>query len=208
MKNSNYAVGLVYMGLCAVAIAASRPAPDFDPSTIHYPVDPLPAEAPSPDPAPAPSNAAEWFSQIKPYCNTVEVETALAGHPPAPETTQGIGYKAACLALGGKIDRARETIESLAGDARWQAAGVVFEVAHPVADAGDDRSAGPIMALVADFWPTHYMALYHAGMSEFALGDQPAAIRHLTAFLHQYQAEDGWKSSARGALAKMGIEAP
>jgi hypothetical protein len=36
---------------------------------------------------------------------------------------------------------------------RARAANIVFEVGHPVADAGDDRSAGPLMELVVDYVP-------------------------------------------------------
>ena len=50
---------------------------------------------------------------------------------------------------------------------RAGAANVLFEVAHPVADAGDDRASGPMMELVLEYWPNNYMALYHAGMSEY-----------------------------------------
>ena len=55
----------------------------------------------------------------------------------------------------------------------------MFEIGHPVADAGDDKSAGPIMELVVEFCPNHYMALYHAGASEFALGQGELARQHL-----------------------------
>ena len=80
----------------------------------------------------------------------------------------------------------------------------MFNVAHPVADAGDDRSAGPIMAMVVDFWPNHHMALYHAGMSELALGESAKARTHLQAFLQFYGSEDGWRSSAKAALERLG----
>lgn len=42
-----------------------------------------------------------------------------------------------------------------------KAAGIVFRIGHPVADAGDDESAGPIMNLVVKYQPWNYMALYH-----------------------------------------------
>lgn len=201
MRNSSYAVGLAYMALCAAAVAMSRPAAEFDPSTVHYPVAPLPAEAPIDD-------AVAWFAAIKPFCNTVEVETALTQRQAPPPGFQGAGYHAACLALGGKIERARGVLAELSRDDQWRAAGIVFDVAHPVADAGDDRSAGPIMALVVDFWPNHHMALYHAGASEYALGDIDAARRHLATFVSLYQVEDGWRGNARKILAEIGGAAP
>jgi hypothetical protein len=105
--------------------------------------------------------------------------------------------------LAGKIERARWVIDELPVEHRPTAANIVFSVAHPVADAGDDRSAGPIMELVVDYIPDHYMALYHAGMSEYALGQHALARKHLEAFLTYYQQNDGWTGQARAALARM-----
>ena len=191
-----YLAGFAYLSLCAYAISESTRRPELggeEPRSAHGPVV---AELP-------PGGASGWFASIKPFCNTVEAETALRQRP-APSGRDGTGYHAACLALAGKIDEARGLLAGLRGDDRWRAAGIVFEVAHPVADAGDDRSAGPIMALVTEFWPNHYMALYHAGASEAALGDLGAARRHLEAFLRNYQAEDGWRSSAVATLERIG----
>ena len=132
-----------------------------------------PELAGTPDPRPIPVNsvdgAAGWFQRMKPFCNTVEVEIALR-NTPAPAGADGAAYAAACLALAGRIDDARAAIAALPVSDRAGAAGVVFDVAHPIADAGDDRSAGPIMGLVVEFWPNHYMALYHAGMASYGLG--------------------------------------
>ena len=62
--------------------------------------------------------AGEWFAQVKPFCNAVEVEVRQQ-QLPAPATVEGAGYSAACYALAGKIDRAREVIDRLgAGDRR------------------------------------------------------------------------------------------
>ncbi|MGE0442623.1 MAG: hypothetical protein AB7L66_07980 [Gemmatimonadales bacterium] len=193
MRLTPYLLGAAYIGLCGLAIARSRPAP----ATAFHPEPARFAEVPAAD------DAGAWFAAVKPYCNALEVETALQQRRP-PAGMAGTAHEAACLALAGKIEPARALIGGLPAGERWRAAGVVFEIAHPVADAGDDRSAGPIMAMVADFWPNHYMALYHAGMSEFALGDRAAARRHLEAFMENYQAEDGWRSSARGALEQLG----
>ena len=147
-------------------------------------------------------STGQWFAAIKPYCNAVEVELAQRQHP-APSTPDGQGFSAACYALGGKIDLARATLDRLPTAERAQAAAIVFGVAHPVADAGDDRSAGPIMELVVDYIPNHYMALYHAGMSEYAL-QQPALARtHLKAFLSYYHEIDGWTQNARDVLARL-----
>ena len=145
---------------------------------------------------------AEWFQAIRPFCNAVEVETRHRWMPP-PETADGDAFSAACYALAGRVDRAREIVLRQPDADRWRTVGVVFDVAHPVADAGDDLSAGPIMELVVEFWPNHYMALYHAGMSRYALGQPDRARVHLTAFLEQYHQDDGWRRSAHRVLSEI-----
>lgn len=147
----------------------------------------------------AASEAAAWFLEMKPYCNAVEVETRHRWMPP-PAGLRGSAYSAACFALAGRTDRAREIIETLDGGDRWKAAGVVFDVGHPVADAGDDLSAGPIMELVVEFWPNHYMALYHAGAARFELGELARARAYLERFLEEYERDDGWRTEARRML--------
>ena len=79
----------------------------------------------------------------------------------------------------------------------------MFDLAHPVADAGDDVAAAPIMNLVLESWPNHYQALYHAGMSDFALGNRDRARTHLTEFLRLYTQDDGFRRNAKQALAKL-----
>ncbi len=81
---------------------------------------------------------------------------------------------------------------------------VVFGVAHPVADAGDNEAAEPIMALVVEFWPNHYMPLYHAGAARFETGDYQAAVGYLSRFLDNYEPDDGWRKSAISMLEDMG----
>lgn len=147
-------------------------------------------------------SAGAWFARIKPFCNAVEVEVQQQRFP-APPRTDGAGYAAACYALAGKIDKARLTIDALSVEERFRAAGIVFAVGHPVADAGDDASAGPIMRLVVEYQPDNFMALYHAGVSEFMLGQLDYARVHLQRFLELYEPEDGWKSNARDVLSRM-----
>lgn len=202
MNKLAFTLGIAYVALCAFAIERSRAvaaeSPPFESAT---PSPLVPSEfIPSAQP---PVGAAGWFASVKPFCNTVEVETVLERQRP-PAGVEGAGYAAACWALAGKLDRARRVIRSVPSDERHQAAGIVFEVTHPVADAGDDRSAGPIMALVVEFWPNHAMALYHAGMSAYALGEASAARRYLDAFLVHYEGNDGWRSSATAALERLG----
>ncbi len=191
MTRGLHLTGWAYVAACGLALAAwawrgARPPP------------PGPAVTTGPY-----GTAEQWFAAMKPYCNAVEVEVRQQQSPP-PATWVGAGYSAACYALAGKIDRARTIIDRVATRQRWQAAGIVFDVGHPVADAGDDRSAGPIMELVLEFWPNNYMALYHAGMSEYALGQYPLARTHLHTFLELYTNNDGWRQNARATLDRLG----
>jgi hypothetical protein len=171
------------------------------------PVEYMPVVEPTPlvEPAWAPDDAVGWFAQVRQYCNPVEVETRMRFEPP-PATPAGAMHEAACFALAGRIDRAREIIEGLEPDLRMPAAGVVFEAGHPAADAGDDVAAGPLMELVVDFWPNHYMALYHAGAARYDLGQYDAAKKYLEAFLVEYATEDGWRTSALGMLEHIAAE--
>ena len=187
-------IGWGYVALCVGLILAARRGAPVAP--VSFAKDP-----PAPTVAAA-SDAAQWFRRVKPYCNSVEVAT-LQQSSPAPATTEGAGYKAACFALAGRIDDARRVIDGLPQVNRSQAVAIVFDVGHPVADAGDDRSAGPIMELVVDYWPNHYMALYHAGMAEYMLGQRDLAKHNLTEFLRFYHEKDGWTSNANDVLGRL-----
>jgi hypothetical protein len=61
-----------------------------------------------------------------------------------------------------------------------------------------------MMALVIDYQPDNYMALYHAGMSEYALGQHDRARTHLRRFLELYRSADGWRSNALTVLQRLG----
>jgi len=189
MNRALYLAGFGYLAICGAVVLGRQPSHSAEPTgggqAVRF-------DGP----------AQVWFAAIKPYCNAVEAELAQRQHP-APADLEGQGFSAACYALGGKLDAARGVIDRLAESDRFRAAGIVFEVAHPVADAGDNRSAGPIMELVVDYWPNHYMALYHAGMAEFALGQPALATKNLTAFLSYYHENDGWTQSARETLARL-----
>ena len=184
-----YLIGLGYLALCGMIVLHHR----------WHPV--IPAQ-PTQLAMASGSPAIAWFRQIKSLCNAVEVKLAQQSRA-APPGLEGQGYSAACYALGGELDSARAVIDRLPQRDRYRAVGIVFDVAHPVADAGDNRSAGPIMELVVDYWPNHYMALYHAGMAEFALGQTAHAHKNLTAFLSYYHENDGWTRSARETLARL-----
>ena len=188
MTRALYAAGWGYVALCGLLMATPRARP---PRPSHAPAAPFRGEGPA------------WFASMKPFCNAVEVEVQQQ-YRPAPQGVQGSGYSAACFALAGKIERARETIDRLPAGDRAEAASIVFAVGHPVADAGDDESAGPIMRLVVEYQPENYMALYHAGISEDILGHADLARTHLQRFLAIYQPEDGWRANAKAVLARLG----
>jgi hypothetical protein len=198
--NRRYRIlGWTYVALCAALLVGSRgeATPIAPAAPVEVPHNNARPSAPTPS-----SDAAAWFRRMKPYCNAVEVNMVQRGEK-APATIPGAGYNAACFALAGRIDDARRIIDALPAEKRARAANIVFEVGHPVADAGDDRSAGPIMELVVDYVPNHYMALYHAGMSEYMLGQRDLAKRNLEEFLKFYNAQDGWTSNARGVLERL-----
>jgi hypothetical protein len=186
-----YLLGLAYLAVSLYALwRGPAPGPAFGPAGV---------EAAYPE---AVSGGAAWFARARPSCNALEVETVQRRYPP-PRSLDGAGFGAACWALAGRIPEARDLILTVAPADRWRAAGIVFEIGHPIADMGDDRSAGPIMELVVEFWPNNYMALYHAGAARHALGDHAAAEPHLRAFLALYAQDDGWTASARRMLAEI-----
>ena len=168
---------------------------------------PVAASAPvvrtaSPHATGAPSSPRQWFAMAKPFCNPVEVAQLMARRP-GPSGWEGTGYVAGCWALAGRIGEARSALALVPEQERWRAAGIVFDLGHPVADAGDDIAAAPIMNLVLESWPAHFQALYHAGMSDYALGNAERARTHLTEFLRLYKEEDGFTRNARDALARL-----
>jgi hypothetical protein len=188
-------IGWGFIALCVGLIVSARSRASFPNGSVGQ-------STQGPESVQPTSDAAQWFRRVKPYCNSVEVAT-LQRSAPAPSTTEGAGYHAACLALAGKIDDARRIIDGVGTASRYQAVGIVFDIGHPVADAGDDRSAGPIMELVVDYWPNHYMALYHAGMAEYMLGQRDLAKHNLTEFLRFYHEKDGWTSNANEVLDRL-----
>jgi hypothetical protein len=198
-------LGWGYVVACGAIIALLGQRPEPAVAFVPAPVAALPSPQPirvSPAPVVAGDDAASWFQRVKPQCNPVEVNVLQQSSPP-PAGVEGAGYHAACFALAGKIDDARAVIDSLDEGGRRMAASIVFEVGHPVADAGDDRSAGPIMELVVGYLPDNYMALYHAGISEYMLGQRDLARKNLSAFLELYKQNDGWRSNGLDVLGKL-----
>jgi hypothetical protein len=143
-----------------------------------------------------------WFEQMRTHCNAVEIDTYIHSYP-APATVDGKGYSAACFGLAGRIDDARAIINSLPLAQQSNAAGIMFGVAHPVADAGDDHSAGPMMRLTIEYQPSNFMALYHAGISEHILGQNDLSRQHLAKFLELYKEDDYYSRKAKDVLASL-----
>ena len=195
MNRFLYFAGFAYIAVCGAALARKLSSLDRGVVTVD-------SAFVVPPPAVPTTSGAQWFAAMKPYCNQVEVDVRERFSPP-PSTTEGAGYAAACFALAGKLERARQIIEGLVPGERARAANVLFEVAHPVADAGDDRASGPMMELVLEYWPNNYMALYHAGMSEYSLGQTGLAGKHLQAFLQMYTVADYFHENAEKALKAM-----
>ena len=194
MNRALYVAGWGYVALCGFVVATHGQPRLGDPG-LQVPTRTHPV-------ATVAGGAGEWFTQVKPFCNAVEVEVRQQQMPP-PGGVEGAGYSAACYALAGKIERARTVIDALAAGERAQAASIVFNIGHPVADAGDDQSAGPIMRLVVSYQPDNYMALYHAGMSEYILGQMDFARTHLRKFLDLYHDPDGYRSNAVEVLQRL-----
>ena len=196
MSRAYYLLGWGFVAICVALMLRATPVDVYGDGGAGY--------RPTPH-AGATGDAEAWWRRVRPYCNAVEVRV-LQGQTAPPPTTAGAGYHAACFALAGQIDQARRIIDSLAPNERYRAAGIVFDVGHPVADAGDDRSAAPIMELVIDYWPNHYMALYHAGMAEYMLGQRGLAKKNLTEFLALYHENDGWRGNALTVLGRLGSD--
>ena len=193
------------LAMSAFAMAGVVASSLHNPGTVTR-IDPVVVDPPvQVDPTPVvqtANDAGAWFQSIRQYCNPVEVETRMRWQP-APETPEGGMHRAACYALAGRIDQARDVIEGLPQDRQYEAAGVVFNAGHPAADAGDDLAAGPLMELVVEFWPNHYMALYHAGAASYERGEYERAADYLERFLVEYSVEDGWRSNANSMLDVM-----
>ena len=148
-----------------------------------------------------------WFNKVKGSCDSLRVEAAIA-QSPAPETLIGNSFKAACYGMAGKIDRSFAIVDSLSPADRDYASSIIFQIAHPIADSGDDRSAGPMMELVIKYQPQNYMALYHAGMSQYILGDKEKSRESLKRFLALYNNGDGWTQRGQRVLHAIETNSP
>ena len=98
-------------------------------------------------------------------------------------------------------DLADSVLRALPDTERRSAASLIFGIAHPIADAGNEIAAGPVMELVVQHTPENYMATYHAGMSAYQTGDTDRARTRLTAFLRMYPNPDGWRRNAEMVMS-------
>lgn len=74
---------------------------------------------------PTGTEATRWFAAVKPYGDALEAEPRIAADP-APAGRDGAGSRAACFALAGPIERAREILDGMERDsARFLAAHAV-----------------------------------------------------------------------------------
>ena len=152
---------------------------------------------------PAATGAKGWFQRVKSGCNQLEVGGLMARSPP-PAGADGAGYGAGCFALAGRYPEARKLIGALATPYdRSVAAWRVFDIAHPVADQGEDSAAGPMMELVLEYWPDNFQALYHAGIAEYASGDTVRAKARLEDFLGRYHEKDNFTATAQLVLDRI-----
>jgi hypothetical protein len=152
--------------------------------------------------SPESASTRSWFARIRNRCNAVEVALAVKQDPPPPGW-RGSAELATCLSLANKVAEARSVLNGLPQEERNSAVTYLFQVVHPIADAGDDVAAGPVMEMVVEYQPQNFMATYHAGMSAFETRRPPVARRYLEAFLTMYSQQDGWRSRAQSALNEL-----
>jgi hypothetical protein len=168
---------------------------------------PAPAPAPEvrrPDPKPvrAATDPAAWFAGIRSRCTPADVTLATDLNRP-PHGVDGTGYEAACFALARNTAKARAILLGLPENDRLRGASLVYEVAEGLAGGGRHDAAGPLMELVLEFWPNHYLALYEAGRARYASGDLSGAQVFLARFLQEDQADDEMVANANRMMGAM-----
>lgn len=144
-------------------------------------------------------DAKTWFAKIRPHCNPLEIDDALH-RSPAPRSENGQAYLASCYALAGRTASAQQILDGLKSKPRLLALTTMFNIAHPIADRGDDLSVAPVMRLMVRYQPRHRLALYHAGMAAFRQNDNQRAKGLLERFLRVNPQADLWRGRADRAL--------
>jgi hypothetical protein len=151
-------------------------------TAVRRSVSPAPLEEP-------PATPSDWFDAIRAKCTPAMVRLAVDLSRP-PEGTISTGYEAACFAIAADMSKARALILGLPEGTRLEAASVVFNVAQAMVERGQEMAAGPLMELVVEFWPNHYVALFEAGVTRYAEGDYTHARIYLQRFLDVYVQDD------------------
>jgi hypothetical protein len=136
-----------------------------------------------------PSTPTGWFDAIRAKCTPANVQLAVDLSRP-PDGTVSTGYEAACFAIAADTPKARALILGLPEGDRLEAASVVFNVAQAMVEHGQEMAAGPLMELVLEFWPNHYVALFEAGVTRYSEGDYTHARIYLQRFLDVYVQDD------------------
>jgi hypothetical protein len=136
-----------------------------------------------------PSTPSAWFESIRTRCTPAHVQLAVDLSRP-PDGTVSTGYEAACFAIAADMPKARALILGLPESDRLEAASVVFNVAQAMVEHGQEMPAGPLMELVLEFWPNHYVALFEAGVTRYSEGDYTHARIYLQRFLDVYVQDD------------------
>ena len=141
----------------------------------------------------------DWFASVRDRCTPSGARLVTDLHPP-PEPPEGTAYEAACFALAGDIPMARALLLGLPEHSRTMAAGILFDVARDAHDPALDAAAGPLMELVLEFWPNHYLALFYAGSARYLVGDTVGATSFFERFLALHVYNDRWSDDARRML--------
>jgi hypothetical protein len=201
MRNEGKLWGSLALAGCAVGIwPGPQLAQEFRRAPEPAPVlQNIQVVKPTPRVEPASVTPASWIESVRPYCNDRDVDLHTDLNPP-PATDEGMAHEAACFALAGRIAKARALILGLPEDQHTEAAGIVYDVAMATLVADTNAAVGPIMELVLEFWPNHYLALYHAGSARYMSGDMIGAGPYLERFLDLYVREDRRTADARRML--------
>lgn len=185
------ALVFVWPGPSILRQLRATPEPEPEPH-LQQVVEPLPEMGDTARPR-------DWLATIKPSCNREDVMLATDLHP-APTTGDGPALEAACFAIAGDIAKARALVLAMEPGQRSEAAGVILDIALDSRDADTDPSVGPVMDLVLEFWPNHYLALYYAGRSRYLSGDVDGAASYLERFILGYPRDDALVREAHRML--------
>jgi thioredoxin-like negative regulator of GroEL len=196
MLGAHKAIAGGYILLCIGAIVARRLSPSEPAADLHGGV--APANAPT---GPLPE-AARWFTANQRGCNAAEIEKRLELTPP-PSGSVGLVFKAACYAIAGKSERAREIIDAIPPSDRASSILELERVIHPTADGGIDEITLPLCELVLDRVPDEPFALLQAGLAQHLAGNETAAGRHLSRFLSVHPTQDVARERALRALKEI-----